>query len=183
MKALSARNAIDELDATDLDQAVTLVWIEAGGLGIEDDFAHRALVPTEVRASGRYPCELRNRDTFRRRIDSSFRHCSDRGEDGTYLRARRLETMRSIHDKIGAAAFLGIRHLSGEHRFELIHGHAGTLEHPRALHLGRRRYHHDGVHTLVGTGLEQQRNIEHGGFSPRARACARRSRSACCTSG
>ena len=38
--APAARDVIDELDRTDLDDAMALGRIEAGGFGIEDDFAH-----------------------------------------------------------------------------------------------------------------------------------------------
>ena len=36
----AGRNPVEQLDAADLDQAVTLDGIEAGGFGVEDDFAH-----------------------------------------------------------------------------------------------------------------------------------------------
>ena len=36
----AARNAVDQLDAAELDQAMALARIEAGGFGIEDDLAH-----------------------------------------------------------------------------------------------------------------------------------------------
>src|SRR5262245_15928922 len=60
-----------------------------------------------------------------------LRHCSNRIEDGTHLRPRRLEAARGVHDKIGAAPFLGIRHLLGQDRCELVLGHSGPLQHPR----------------------------------------------------
>ena len=34
------RSAMDHLDATDLDDAVSCCWIEAGGFGVEEDLAH-----------------------------------------------------------------------------------------------------------------------------------------------
>ena len=40
MKRLSARDAVEELDAADLDQTMTLIGVEAGGFGIEHDLAH-----------------------------------------------------------------------------------------------------------------------------------------------
>src|SRR3954451_17133854 len=40
---LPTRDAVDELDAADLDQAVTLQRVEAGGFGIEYDLAHAPL--------------------------------------------------------------------------------------------------------------------------------------------
>ena len=36
----AGRNPVEQLDAADFDQAVTLVGIEAGGFGVENDFAH-----------------------------------------------------------------------------------------------------------------------------------------------
>src|SRR5262249_34209061 len=63
---------------------------------------------------------------------SPLRHCSDRVEDRTDLGARRLETARRIHDKIRASALFVVRHLLGQDRFELFHGHAGAFEHARA---------------------------------------------------
>ena len=40
MEDAAGREAIDQLDAADLDDAV-LAQVEAGGFGIKDDFAHR----------------------------------------------------------------------------------------------------------------------------------------------
>src|SRR5262249_42727111 len=40
MKGLSAWDAVDQLDAADLDQPVTLIRIKPGCLGIEHDFPH-----------------------------------------------------------------------------------------------------------------------------------------------
>ena len=41
VEGLPGREAVDELDAADLEQPVTLVRIESGGFGVEHDFAHR----------------------------------------------------------------------------------------------------------------------------------------------
>ncbi len=38
-------DAVQELDAADLDQAVAAVGIEAGGLGVEHDLAHGIVIP------------------------------------------------------------------------------------------------------------------------------------------
>jgi hypothetical protein len=40
MKHFAGGKAIEQLDAADLDQPIALERIEAGGLGIEHDFAH-----------------------------------------------------------------------------------------------------------------------------------------------
>src|SRR5476651_2697365 len=45
MKGIAGGDAIDQFDATDLDQPVSLAWIKSGGFGIEDDLAHLRLVP------------------------------------------------------------------------------------------------------------------------------------------
>src|SRR5215831_14841291 len=49
MKGLSARNAIDELDAADLHQSMSLEGIKPGRFGIEHDFAH-VNIPASARA-------------------------------------------------------------------------------------------------------------------------------------
>jgi hypothetical protein len=41
VKRPPGREAVDELDATDLDQPIALQRIESGRFGIEDDLAHR----------------------------------------------------------------------------------------------------------------------------------------------
>src|ERR1051325_7296916 len=38
----AGRNAVEQLDAADLDQAMPLCGVKAGGFGVEDDFAHAA---------------------------------------------------------------------------------------------------------------------------------------------
>ena len=40
VKGLPGRHAVEDLDAADLDQPVAAQGIEAGGFGIENDFAH-----------------------------------------------------------------------------------------------------------------------------------------------
>jgi hypothetical protein len=46
MKCLAGRHAIEDLDAADFDQPIAAQGIEAGGFGIENDFAH------ELQAAG-----------------------------------------------------------------------------------------------------------------------------------
>ena len=41
VKGVAGREAVVELDATDLDQAIALIRIEPGGLGVEHDLAHQ----------------------------------------------------------------------------------------------------------------------------------------------
>jgi hypothetical protein len=49
VKRRAGRNPIEQLDAADFDQPVTLVWIETGGLGVEYDFAHCRLASIAAR--------------------------------------------------------------------------------------------------------------------------------------
>ena len=41
-------------------------------------------------------------------------------------------------------------------------GHAGALQYPGALHLGRRRHHDHRIDPLIAASLEQEWNIEDG---------------------
>src|ERR1700757_3398390 len=91
VQALPGRNAIDELDAADLHQAMALEGIKPCRLGVEHDFAHVESLAVWVTA-GESPAALR--------------HCSNRVQDGTHLGARRLEAARGVHDKIRPAALL-----------------------------------------------------------------------------
>src|SRR5262249_43680186 len=93
MKGLSARNAIDELDAAELHQSMALEGIKPRRFGIEHDFAH-SYIPASARVVMGTTDES----------PPPLRHCSDRVEDRTDLGARRLETARRIHDKIRASA-------------------------------------------------------------------------------
>src|SRR6516165_11121980 len=129
MKGLSARNAIDEFDATDLHQSMSLEGIKPRRFGIEHDFAH-VYIPASARAV------MGGTDES----PPPLRHCSYRLENRTDLGARRLEAARRIHDKIRAAALFVVGHLLRQDRFELFHGHAGAFKHARALHFRRRRY-------------------------------------------
>src|SRR5262252_7741393 len=65
-------------------------------------------------------------------------HCSNRVKDRTHVGPRRLEAARGIHDEIRAAALFVVRHLLGQDRFELFHGHAGAFEHARPLNFAWR---------------------------------------------
>ena len=83
-----------------------------------------------------------------------------------------IEAARRIHHEIGAPALFLVGHLLGQQGMELLRRHAGPLEDAGALHVARRRHHHDGVDPPVAAGLEQQRNVEH---HDRARRAARAS--------
>ena len=41
----AARQAVQQLDATDFDDAVASVWVQAGGLGIENNLTHNTNDP------------------------------------------------------------------------------------------------------------------------------------------
>jgi hypothetical protein len=41
MKGLAGRHAIENLDTTNLNQSIAAQRVEAGGFGIENDFAHQ----------------------------------------------------------------------------------------------------------------------------------------------
>src|SRR3954452_19953463 len=106
----------------------------------------------------------------RRNESPPLRHCSNGGKDRTHLRTRRLEPLRGVHDKIRTPAVFGVRHLLGQDCSQLFHGHAGALQHARALTLSRPRHHHHRVAPRVAAGLEQERNIQHRNLlSPRLR--------------
>jgi hypothetical protein len=47
-------------------------------------------------------------------------------------------------------------------RSQANRGHAGSPQHPLALHQGRCRYHEDIITPTIAAGFEQQRDIEHG---------------------
>src|SRR5450759_212111 len=87
----AGRNPVEQLDAADLDQAVTLQGIQPGGFGVEDDFAHFfvrsggdqnhgrrfGILATALRISrtwaraGSYPCDVSTTKSARRCFSSS----------------------------------------------------------------------------------------------------------------
>ena len=79
-----------------------------------------------------------------------------------------VEILRSIHDKIGAPAFFRIRHLPGEKASNLSSVMPGPLEGALALHVGRRRHHHDGIadaarrRSRTGAGCRAPRRARRG---------------------
>src|SRR5262245_36935920 len=79
MKRGARRNAVDQLDAADLDNAVATERIEAGGFGIENDLAHYLssgaasvfrMDRTCARAASK-PCEVSMTKSARRRFSES----------------------------------------------------------------------------------------------------------------
>jgi hypothetical protein len=81
-----------------------------------------------------------------------LRHSSDRVQDRTHLGAGRLQAVRCVHYKISARRFSASDICLAER--------LRACQYARALDLGRRRHHHDGIHPLVSPGLEQERDIE-----------------------
>ena len=91
VKGLAGRHAVENLDATDFNQPITPQRIEAGGFGIEDDFAHgctlegsdesdcaaAAFLPAWFRMSricartGSRPCEVSTTKSARLRFSAS----------------------------------------------------------------------------------------------------------------
>ena len=98
----TGRNTVEQLDTANLDQAMALGRIEAGGFGVEDDFAHEPLLP-------------------------SIRHLSNRLENITHLRMCVFETVRRIHYEIGAPALFFIGYLFRHDGGKLLFRHAGAL--------------------------------------------------------
>src|SRR3954447_15498299 len=98
------------------------------------------------------------------------RHFSDRLQNRTHLFARRFNSLRRVHDKIGPPTLLRIRHLLGENGLELLDGHARTRKDTRSLRFGGCGNHHHCVHPPLALGLEQERNVQNDKlFVPRLR--------------
>src|SRR6185369_6021366 len=96
----AGRDAVEQLDAAEFNQPMPLVGIQPGRFGIEDDLAHRLVSRRRIAWP---PCW----------------HCTHPLKDVAHLRAGMLETLRSIHDEIGAGALLGVWNLVGEDGGEL----------------------------------------------------------------
>src|SRR5688572_3034559 len=94
------RDAVHELDASELDQAVAALWIEAGGFCVEHDLAHVYSCRRLEVASTPGPL-IRRRGVGLQRLDDYI----DLGL-GFVGRAAR------IHNEMGAFALFLIRHLA-----------------------------------------------------------------------
>src|SRR5262249_33656813 len=151
-------NPVEKLDAADLDDAVTLKRIKTRGLGIKDDFAHRAScahAPADLsRRSGR-PANGSPES-----VPPPWQH-RDSPQDTTDLTLDGIHPTRAIHDEMRPAAFFHIRHLLEENRVKLRIAHAWPRENPLALYRERGRHHHHGINPVAGIGLKQQRNVKH----------------------
>ena len=51
VKGLPGRHPVEDFDAADLDQPIAAQRVEAGGFGIENDFAHRSAVGWRIRVA------------------------------------------------------------------------------------------------------------------------------------
>ena len=122
---------VEHLDAADFDHPVAVLRAEAGGLGIENDFAH-----------GRIYESARPRQT------------SDDAREPR--RASRRAAPPVSMTKSARARFSGIGHLQREDLLELLRGHARAGQHPRALDFGRRRDDRDLVDLRRAAFFEQQ---------------------------
>src|SRR5882757_4599252 len=90
VKGLAGRHAVEDFDATDLDQTVAPQRVEAGGFGIENDFAHgqqpkeaanqgrrRGILTARLRMSrirartGSKPCDVSTTKSARLRFSAS----------------------------------------------------------------------------------------------------------------
>ena len=149
MKDAAGREALEQLDAADLDDAV-LAGIEASGFSIKDDLAHRITPLCGCISEATAAIEPR-----RAAFPVSSRMI------GLDRIARRSETSAGIDDEIGALALFGIGHLPGQDRLEFFRRHAWPRQHAFALDFGRRGDDDDLVDAIGAAGFEQQGNVEH----------------------
>ena len=101
VKRLPCRHAVEYLDTADFDQPVAPQRVEAGGFGIENDFAHESLSRNDGE-SGSPP----------RHLNSLFENVAD-------SRPHRIEPVRGIHHEIGALALFGVGQLPRQDGVEL----------------------------------------------------------------
>jgi hypothetical protein len=66
-----------------------------------------------------------------------------------------------IDNEVGAAALFPVGHLALQDRAQLVRGHARPGHDARPLDHGRGGHDDDGVAAALGTGFEQQRDVEH----------------------
>ena len=128
-------DAIEYLNAADLDHAVAAGGIEPCRFGIEDDFPHRG---DYSRAAS--PRQARMSRDLRAQLWIGRRRCRSRSRRGARFSASGICRARIA--------------------FEPGRRSSRPREHPGALHLGRRRDDDDLVEFLLAAGLEEQRNLE-----------------------
>src|SRR5262245_20692024 len=100
--------------------------------------------------------------TFAAESLASFRHCSNVGENITYLSARGSKSPGCIHHEIRPCALVGVRHLFRENGSEFLLCHTGSLEYTGTLNFERRGNNHYRITTPVTAGFEKIRNIQNG---------------------
>src|SRR3984957_1479274 len=107
MKRLAGRHAVEDLDTADFNQPVAAQRVEAGGFGVENDFAHMQAAGNDESGS------------LRRHLSSLVQNVPDSRTHG-------IETMRRIHDEIRALSLFGVGHLSRQDSVEFLIGHVGA---------------------------------------------------------
>ena len=75
-------------------------------------------------------------------------------------RLRVIQSLRTVHNEIGALALFGIGHLAGKDRFEFLGRHSRAGQGAGALNVGRSRNDDDYVDFRLAPRLEQQGNIK-----------------------
>jgi hypothetical protein len=93
MKRLAGGHAIENLDTADFNQPIATQGIEAGGFGIQNDFAHE-LQPQGSGESG-----------------SSLRHLNSLNENVPDSGAHGVKSVRCIHHEMRALALFGVGQL------------------------------------------------------------------------
>ena len=126
---------IDQLDAADFDDAVTVGRIEARRFGIENDFTHSSV------------CPLRRSRSSATIIFTCSKACS---------RPLSVTTTKWAFARFSSSGIWRERIL-----VELLLRHAGPRQHALALDMGWRRHDDDRIHARMAAGLEQQRNVQH----------------------
>src|SRR6202795_4908004 len=114
MKSLAVRLAVEYLDTADFNQAVAAQRVEAGGFGVENDFAHEQAAGNDESGSSR------------RHLNSLVQHVPDSRTHG-------VKTVRGSHHEMRALALFGVGHLPRQDSVELLVGHVGACENPLAL--------------------------------------------------
>ena len=89
-------------------------------------------------------------------------HIGERPQYRVDLTFGRFQPVAGIDKEMGAAAFLAVRHLPFEDRFELRLVHVGPGENPLALNVRIGGDDDRGVHPALAAGLEQERDVEYG---------------------
>src|SRR5690349_7144196 len=95
-------------------------------------------------------------------LHDAARSASERFDKCIDLTMHVRKSAPAVHNEVGPRALFFIGQLAGKQMFEPLYRHAGPPEHALALHMMRRAEHDRDVDALVGAGLEQKRDLEHG---------------------